>query len=30
LLRIEEMLGSNAKYAGKSILKYWHIRTLSD
>ena len=22
LLRIEEMLGSNAKYAGKSILKY--------
>jgi len=30
LLRIEEKLGSNAKYAGKSILKYWHKRTLSD
>ena len=30
LLRIEEMLGSGAKYAGKSILKHWHKRTWSD
>ena len=30
LLRIEEMLGSSAKYAGKSILKHWHKRTWSD
>jgi len=30
LLRIEEMLGSSAKYAGKSILKYWHKRSISD
>ena len=27
---IEEMLGKKAKYAGKSILKYWHNRTRSD
>ena len=26
LLRIEENLGDKAKYAGKSILKYWHKR----
>ena len=30
LLRIEEMLGSSAKYAGKTILKHWHKRTWSD
>ena len=30
LLRIEEKLGSRAKYAGKSILKYWHKRSISD
>ena len=30
LLRIEEKLGSSAKYAGKSILKYWHKRSISD
>ena len=30
LLRIEEMLGSRAKYAGKTILKHWHKRTWSD
>ena len=30
LLRIEEMLGSSAKYAGKTILKHWHKRTRSD
>jgi len=30
LLRIEEKLGSTARYAGKSILKYWHKRSISD
>ena len=30
LLRIEEKLGSSAKYAGKRILKYWHKRSISD
>ena len=30
LLRIEEMLGSSAKYAGKTILKHWHKRNWSD
>ena len=30
LLRIEEKLGSSARYAGKSILKYWHKRSISD